>query len=63
MLSGDPAGLADGRYKDTTITLTATGFPQQSITVPVRLSMGDTFSNGNAALVALSDGVFEDGFE
>jgi hypothetical protein len=62
-LSANPAGLADGQILDTTVTLTAVGFPDQVITVPVRLAVGDTFDVGNAVPPIRLDIVHRDGFE
>jgi hypothetical protein len=62
-LSANPAGLADGQILDTSVTLTAVGLPDQVITVPVRLSVGDTFDVGNAVPPIRVDVVHRDGFE
>lgn len=61
-LAANPGGLADGAILDTTLTLTAVGDPAQVITVPVRLSVGDTFDVGNAT-PPVNDVIFRNGFE
>jgi hypothetical protein len=43
-LTADPVGFAGGVTEEANVTLTAVGIPGQVITVPVTLSVGDTFS-------------------
>jgi YVTN family beta-propeller protein len=62
-LSANPAGFAEGVSIDTTVTLSAVGFPQQQITIPVRLAVGNTFDVGNAPTPVLPNAIFHDGFE
>jgi hypothetical protein len=45
-LTADPAGFAGGVTEQTVVTLTAVGIPGQVITVPVTLSVGNTFVVG-----------------
>lgn len=45
-LSADPTGFAEGVRQEAKITLTAEGFPDQVITVPVTLFIGNTFTVG-----------------
>lgn len=62
-LTANPAGLASGTILDTTLTLTAVvGNAAQVITVPIRLSVGDTFDFGNAP-PPVADVIFRNGFE
>ena len=61
-LTANPAGLANGVILDTTLTLTAVGNAAQVITVPIRLSAGDTFDVGNAT-PPVNDVIFHNGFE
>jgi hypothetical protein len=48
-LTGDPAGFAEGTTTETNVTLTAVGFPDQVITVPVTLAAGNTFVVGDTS--------------
>ena len=61
-LTANPAGFADGVSVDTTVTIAAVGLPGQSITVPVRLAVGNTFVAGNAAPPPV-DAIYHDGFD
>jgi YVTN family beta-propeller protein len=47
-LTADPTGLAGGATLEGGVTVTAAGIPGESITVPVTLSVGNTFVVGNA---------------
>ena len=62
MLTANPAGFAEGVSVDTTVTITATGLPGQTITVPVRLGVGNTFVVGNAPPLP-ADVIYRDGFD
>jgi YVTN family beta-propeller protein len=62
-LAANPAGLLAGQILDTTLTLSAVGFPSQVITIPVRLAAGNTFDVGNGPPSLLPDLVLKDGFE
>jgi hypothetical protein len=42
-LTADPSGFAPGATAEATLTLSADGIPHQVITIPVRLSVGNTF--------------------
>jgi YVTN family beta-propeller protein len=46
-LTGDPSGLGEGTTARAIVTLTAAGSPGQVITIPVSLSVGNTFVVGN----------------
>jgi hypothetical protein len=46
-LTADPLGFAGGTTAEANVTLTAVGIPGQAITVPVTLSVGNTFAVGN----------------
>jgi YVTN family beta-propeller protein len=47
-VAADPAGLGEGVTAEASVTVTAVGMTGQSITVPVTLSVGNTFVVGNA---------------
>jgi YVTN family beta-propeller protein len=51
-LMADPIGFADGVTKEASIVLTAVGTPDQAITIPVTLSIGNTFAVGNTPACA-----------
>lgn len=61
-LTADPAGFVDGDTEDTTLTVTAVGDPAQTIVVPVRLGVGNTFVVGNGTPPP-PDAIFDDGFD
>jgi YVTN family beta-propeller protein len=61
-LTANPAGFAEGASVDTTVTVTAVGFPAQVITLPVRLAVGNTFVVGNAPPLP-PDAIYRDGFD
>ena len=63
MLTADPSGLADGQVRDTTLILTALGYPDQVILIPVRIAMGDTFDVGIADPPVPMNTILRDGFE
>ena len=46
-LTANPRGFAGGTTQEAGVTLAAVGLPGQTITIPVRISVGNTFSNGN----------------
>jgi hypothetical protein len=47
-LTADPAGFADGATLEAGVTVTSAGTAAQGVTVPVTLSVGNTFLPGNA---------------
>jgi hypothetical protein len=61
-LTANPAGFAEGVSVDTTLTVAAVGNPTQTITVPVRLGVGNTFVVGNAT-PPRPDAIYRDGFD
>ena len=61
-LTANPAGFTEGVSEDTTLTISAVGFPDQAIRVPVRLSVGNTFVVGNGAPPP-EDAIYHDGFD
>jgi hypothetical protein len=61
ILTGNPAGFTEGTTGNTTVTLTAVGFPDQGITVPVTLAAGNTFVVGETPPVpACGNGLDDD---
>jgi YVTN family beta-propeller protein len=62
-LFANPSGFADGSSTDTSVTLTAVGIPGQTITIPVRLAVGNTFDAGNHSPPAIVDPIYRSGFE
>lgn len=58
-LTANPSGFAEGSSTDTSISITG-GSPAQTISVPVRLAVGNTFNVGNASKPIQ---LFLDGFE
>jgi hypothetical protein len=61
-LTANPAGFAEGDSEDTTLTVAAVGNPAQTITIPVRLGVGNTFVVGNGTR-PLPDAIYHDGFD
>ncbi len=61
MLTADPSGMVAGTSRDATLTITAVGYPEQAIVVPVRLSSGNTFDTGSTP--PPPDALYRNGFE
>lgn len=59
----DPAGVPSGGAITTMLVLHASSSPVQTVEVPIRLAVGDTFSTGNAAPPVQPDALHTDGFE
>ncbi|MET0231319.1 MAG: hypothetical protein ABW186_10345 [Rhodanobacteraceae bacterium] len=61
-LTANPTGLGDGAILDTQLTIAVVGMPSQTIVVPVRLAVGNTFDVGNGA-PAVTDSIYANGFD
>jgi YVTN family beta-propeller protein len=60
--TADPAGFGEGVSVDATVRIVSVGSPAQSIAVPARLAVGNTFVVGNAP-PPLPDAIYRNGFD